>query len=235
MGIDLLVITLRIEEVFHLRIDNEFFESLFNFQTAETPESVTPRHLQRWDELTVGQFVNEITQRLKLAGWYEEQRPLDITLQELLRKLRTHYGREDISPDTTLVSFILPKPDFRDWEEFTQLLPAKLPDLIVRGPWMHPCRITALVGLVTGLIAGWLFDRVSVAVLVGFIVALVAFPVLDFRRHRMSQNPNCRRIPTEIETVQKLAEFLGPPRVEGGLALLWNEQSVWKAVQTRPC
>ena len=105
-------ITMRLEVVFHLRLDEEFYQSLFESVTQESQGRELSVIFKQANELTAGQLVDEIVRRLKLSGWYAEQLTFDATLGELLHKLRTHYGREDITPDTQLVSFIIPKPDF---------------------------------------------------------------------------------------------------------------------------
>ncbi len=231
MGMDLVEITMRLEEVFHLHLDHEFWQSLLESANREDPANTLSVSRGNFDGLTALHLVDEIVRRLKLAGWYKEERSFDDTLVGLLNKLRTHYGRHDISPDTPLVLILIPKQDFEDWEEFTQLISGQLPDLIILGRWWNPFPLAILTGLAFGLGVGWWTESLGLSMLVGCGVGLFTKIVLWMRLGLMSQDSRCRRIPPQIETVQKLAEFLHQSRIGEGMTELWNERSVWTAIQ----
>jgi len=232
MGMDFEEICMRIEVVFHLRIDGEFYQSMIESVTQESPGSELSPGLKRADDLTVGQLVDEIVSRLKLAGWYEKQRTLDATLEELLHKLRTHYGRQDITPDTLVENILIPKPNGLDWTEFTQLFPVLLPDLIWVGFQINPSLAVILSSVVAGIVIGVLSESLIWAVFASALIAIITLNASLFHNQLHRQNPMNRRIPEEIHTVQRLAEFVHRSQTGEGMTVPWNAETVWTAVQS---
>lgn len=231
MGMDLVEIGIRMEAVFHLRLDNEFWQSLLNPRCGESLGHIAAEHLQSLNNLTVGNLFDHLVKRLKAAGWYGEDRPIELTLADLLETLRAHYRRDDLAPNTQLGSILIQKPNFQDWTEFTQLVACQLPDLIILARMWNPYSMAILLGLFFGLGVGWWAESVGLAVLVGCGIGFISVPALDFRNYQISLNPKCRRIPPEIETIQLLAEHVHRSRYGEGMVAPWNEQTVWTAIQ----
>lgn len=231
MGMDFVEIAMRIEVVFHLRLEEEFYQSLMESVTHEDQGSELSRSLKRADDLTVGHLVDAVVRRLKLAGWYEEERTFDATLEELLHKLRTYYDREDIFAETQLESILVPKPYNRDWTEFTQLFPVLLPVTIGRRPQIKTYFAVILVVVAVGIVIGEWSESFSGAVAATALSAIVALQAFRLYNYVQRMNPRNRSIPEEIQTVQRLAEFVHRSRMGADMTAPWNEQTVWTAVQ----
>lgn len=231
MGMDLVEIEIRMEAVFHLRLDHVFWQSLLNPSPGEFLDNTAAEQLQSLNNLTVGNLFERLVSRLKAAGWYGEDRTFEATQADLLETLRSHYRRDDLTPNTQLDSILIQKPNFQEWTEFTQLIACQLPDLIMLIRRWNPYFTAILLGLFSGLCFGWWMESVGLAVLVGCGIGFIAVPALDFRNYLISLDPRCRRIPPQIETIQLLAEHVYQSRYGKGMAAPWNEQTVWTAIQ----
>ena len=231
MGLDAVEIAMRLERVFHLRLDDDFWLSLLEHSNGDVPLVMKSTDRESLNRLTAGRLSEEIVRRLQLAGWDTHDPTLESTLAELLHTLRSHYGRIDITPDTPLASILIQNARLQDWNEFKRLVPALLPELIWIGLTFQPHLVAILLPVICGIVVGSGSGSLSLAIFVGAVAGIVATYSLRAYNAEARQDPNNSRIPPEIETVQLLAEYVHRSRVGEGMTAPWNELTVWTSIQ----
>ncbi len=231
MGLDTVEIVMRLEEVFHLRLYDDFWLSLLEHPNGDVQSGTKSSDRESWNRLTAGRLSEEIIRRLQLAGWYSLDPTLESTLAELLQTLQTHYRQNDIAPDTQLVSLLVQNGRFQDWNEFTRLVPALLPELIWTGPEIPKYLVAILLPVSFGIAVGIWSGRLSLAIAVSAVSGIIATYSLREYNAEEQRNPRNIRIPPEIATVQLLAEYVHQSRVGEGMTAPWNEHTVWTTIQ----
>jgi hypothetical protein len=214
MGIDLLDVQFRIETVFGLNMEREFFPDLIARHHPNWKKPGQPR-----PDVTVGQIYDELLERLRrenrLEGDYSQLRTL--TLHSVLDSLKQSFERPDLASKTPVTELLPPPLNRAAWNRLATSLDVE-PPLI---PWSTMTQVSYNGGclVVVGIwFATFLFEA-PLKYLV--FAALGMLPLILWRSAMENQ-----RFPPSIRNIQDLSDHILLVRLrEPGSR--WPEELVW--------
>ena len=212
MGIDLLDIRLRLEKVFQLELNDDFWDEVFK---VAKKESVAPAR-----DITVGQIRDVLVRRLKSQERFEDSNYLvEANLNEVLSKLQSRYPHWQVTPDADFCS-LRGRPLCRaDWPELGELFTLEMPIIGWSALTILLVVFVPLASLV--LLAFWqpadLHWGYTAVVDIAALSALILWRL----------NGESKRFPPQIRTVQDLADHVLVERCERNPVAQWPEDLVW--------
>ncbi len=212
MGIDLLDVKLRLEKVFQLELNDDFWEEVFE---VAKQESVTPAR-----DITVGQIHDALLKRLKSQGRLNANTSLAAAnLSEVLKKLQSRYPHWQVTPESDFYS-LHGRPLCRaDWPELGELFTLEMP---IIGWSTLTILLVVFVPLASMVVlAFWQPANLpwgyTAAVDIAALSALILWRL----------NGESKRFPPQIRTVQDLADYVLVERCERNPQAKWPEDLVW--------
>jgi hypothetical protein len=214
MGIDLLDVQFRIETVFGLQLEQEFFHKIIDKHHPNWQMPGQPR-----PDVTVGRIYDELLERLRrenrLEGDYSQLRTL--TLHSVLDSLKRSLERSDLAAETPVTELLPPPLNRAAWNRLAASLEIE-PPLI---PWSTLTQVSYNGGclVVVGIwFAAFLFEAPLKYLI---LAALGVLPVILWRSAMEKQ-----RFPPSIRTIQDFSDHVLRVRLRQPSSR-WPEELVW--------
>ena len=222
MGLDFEEIDMSLEDVFELKLGNEFWEPLFQPDPREVAAS--SRFVKR--DVTVEQVFDELVNRLKADGRYGEDQTFDSTLVDVVERLKHHFGKADLLPTTEFKSLIGRKPKLNDWYLLGPVFSLELAPL--QRP---PSRLLLFLGIFPVLLVAAAFIT-GIGEFIASMVVATAIPVFLIVILCVFLDPNNSSLPGYLRTVEGIAEQVHVARVRLSPPSQWSERTVWNVLKT---
>ena len=212
MGLDLIDIQFRLEKVFQLELNEEFWQEVHELTQQES--GTPPR------DVTVGQIRDVLVRRLKSQGRLQGSKGIvEANLNEVVTKLRSRYSHWQVTPEADFCS-LHGRPLCRaDWPELGELFRVDMPAICWSGLTLLVVVFVPLMSLV--VLALW-----QPADLPWGYTATAALAVLSALILWRLKGES-KRFPPQIRTVQDLADHVLLQRCEGNPVAEWPEDLVW--------
>lgn len=221
MGMDLVEIAMSLEEVFQLRLEDDFWARLFQ----PDPHDLAAGTRYAKPDVTVGRVYEALILRLKVEGRYHEDQTLESTLQEVLSQLRKHFSSENLTPATEFKSLLGRRPTWNDWYQLGPVFSLELAPIQPPGARLRQFLPISLVALYAGLLLVF-FSKI-----IGTLFAVTAFVVTLIVALIALLDPNNGKLPGYLRTVEGMAEQVHIVRISLSKNSKWSERTVWIALQ----
>jgi hypothetical protein len=221
MGLDFEEIDMSLEQVFQLKLGNEFWEPLF--QPDPRDLAAGSRFAKR--DVTVGRVFDELVKRLNAEGRYHEDQTFESTLEDVVERLKHHFGKADLLPTTEFKSLIGRKPKLNDWYLLgpvflLELAPLKRP----------PSRLLPFLGIFPVILVAAAFIT-GIGEHIASMVVATAIPVLLIVIFCAFLDPNNSSLPGYLRTVEGMAEQVHVARIRQSTPSQWSERTVWNVLK----